>query len=152
MPQVPLPVPQGELLQITPSELELHLVLRDIQWNEHVRALVQNLQSAEDTQAEMKYLEPELSEFRDELLLKQTGLEQQVKSEWQLLVEQMEQTVREERVLLEQMEQKAREERLLLEQTKQKAREQEDLRRIRASEDMEALKKQNEDLRIEGMA
>ncbi|KAJ6003255.1 hypothetical protein N7451_005802 [Penicillium sp. IBT 35674x] len=138
MSQVPLPVPQGQLLEVAPSELELRLVLRDIQWYEHARSLVRDIQSADDTQAQMKSLELELSELRDELLLKQTELERQVKTEWQFLVEQMEQKVKEERVLLEQ--------------TIQKAREQGDLRRIQAEEDMEALKKQNEDLKVEGMA
>lgn len=96
MSQVPLPMPERQLLQLTLSELELQLVSRDIQWTEHARTLLRQVQSAEDAQAQSKSFELELNEFRVELLLTKIALERQVTTELQLELQQMKQKVREE--------------------------------------------------------
>ncbi|KAJ5813479.1 uncharacterized protein N7503_000229 [Penicillium pulvis] len=100
MSQIPLLLmPQWQLQILTPSDLELRSVLRDIQWTEHARTLLRQVRSAEDAQAQSENIDMELNEYRDELLLKKTELERQVMTELQLLVEQMEQKAREEREL-----------------------------------------------------
>ena len=104
MSQVPLPMPQRQLLPLTPSELELQLVSRDIQWNEHARTLLRQIQSAKDAQAQLKNSDLKLKELRDELLLKKLELQRQVRTELQLQLEQMEQQAREDWELMIQAE------------------------------------------------
>lgn len=119
MSQAPLPVPQGQLLEVTPSELELKMLLRDIQWNEQARTLLRQIRSAEDAQALSERFELEVNKLQDELQLEKIELERKVTAERQLLYERMRHRAREEWEL-----------------------------RIRAEETVKVLKKQHEDLNL----
>lgn len=119
MSQVSPSTPQGQLLDITPSELELKLLLRDIHWAETIRILLRQIRSTEDAQAQSEPFELEVNKLQDELQLEKIELERKVTAELQLLYERMRQRARVEREL-----------------------------RIRAEETVKVLKKQHEDLNL----
>ncbi|KAJ5889329.1 hypothetical protein N7504_010139 [Penicillium tannophilum] len=119
MSQVSPSTPQGQLLDITPSELELKLLLRDIECAENIRTLLRHIQSAEDAQALSEQFELEVNKLQDELQLEKIELERKITAERQLLYDRMRQRARVEWEL-----------------------------RIRAEETVEVLKKQHEDLNL----